>query len=205
MEPWSDNQMRIGIVSDTHDDLHKVRQAVEIFKAQGLECVLHAGDITGPSTISLFARLSGARVIAVYGNCDSERMSLRSAVEAIGGQIHDRVYTGQIDDRAIYMTHVPHGIEVYRGKPILYSLGNLIFGSTMKAWADNILAELVIDRGRIQGVLLYPVAGAGEDVRQPWLLDGTRADDLLGELQLKSAQFDTGVVIRDRVGIVGLA
>ena len=103
--------MRIGIVSDTHDDLHKVGQAIEVFKAQDLECILHAGDITGPSTISLFAKLSGCRVIAVYGNCDSERMSLRSAVEAIGGEIHDRVYTGQIDGRAIYMTHIPHGIE----------------------------------------------------------------------------------------------
>lgn len=136
--------MRIGIVSDTHDDQHKVRQAIEIFNAQGLECVLHAGDITGASTISLFGKLSGAQLIAVYGNCDSERLSLRSAVEAVGGQIHDRVYTGQIDGRAIYMTHVPHGIEqvVHSEK---YDL--VVYGHTHQKDIRRIGKTLIVNPG----------------------------------------------------------
>lgn len=136
--------MRIGIISDTHDDQRHVRQAIEIFKAQGLECVLHAGDITGPSTISLFAELPGCRVIAVCGNCDSERLSLQAAIEAIGGEIHDRTYTGEIDGRAIYMTHVPHGIEpvIRSGKHDL-----VVYGHTHRQDVHRVGQTLVVNPG----------------------------------------------------------
>ncbi len=103
--------MRIGIISDTHDQQHNVRKAIELFRSQGVECVLHAGDITRPTTISLFGELPGSRLTAVFGNCDGDRLALRTVVEAIGGEIHDRTYSGRIDDRAIYMTHVPDGLN----------------------------------------------------------------------------------------------
>jgi len=103
--------MRIGIISDTHDDQGNVRRAVEIFKTHHVEYVLHAGDVTSPSTISLFTEIPGCRVIAVHGNCDTERLSLRAAVEAVGGEMQDGIYTGHLDGRAIYMTHIPHGVE----------------------------------------------------------------------------------------------
>ncbi|UCD50745.1 MAG: metallophosphoesterase [Phycisphaerales bacterium] len=136
--------MLIGIVSDTHDDQRSVRQAIEIFKAQGLECILHAGDVTRPSTIPLFAELSGCRVIAVYGNCDSERLSLRAAVEAMGGEIHDRVYAGRIDGRAIYMTHIPHGIEqVVRSEA--YDL--VVYGHTHQQDIRRIGKTLIVNPG----------------------------------------------------------
>lgn len=136
--------MRVGIISDTHDHQRSVCKAIEIFKTQSLECVLHAGDITGPSTISLFAELPGCRVIAVCGNCDSERLSLRAAVEAIGGEVHDRIYTGEIDGRAIYMTHVPHGIEqVVRSGD--YDL--VVYGHTHQQDIRRVDRTLVVNPG----------------------------------------------------------
>jgi len=100
--------------------------------------------------------------------------------------------------------HVPHGIEVYRRRPILYSLGNLIFGRTRNGWSDNYLAEIVIDQQRthIQGVAIYPISGQGQELLQPELLSGVRADALLHELQIKSAAFGTGIAIQDHIGYV---
>ena len=136
--------MRIGIISDTHNQQRSVCQAIEIFKAQGVECILHAGDITGPATISLFAQLPGSRLIAVFGNCDSERSSLRSAVEAVGGEIHDPTYTGQIDGRAVYMTHIPNGIDqvIRSGKHDL-----VVYGHTHQQNIRTIGKTLVINPG----------------------------------------------------------
>lgn len=98
--------------------------------------------------------------------------------------------------------HVPHGIEVYKGKPILYSLGNFVFGQAHKDWSDNYLAEIIIDQERIQGIIIYPISGRGQELFQPQLLSGARADALLHELQIKSAVFDTGIAIQDHVGYV---
>jgi len=98
--------------------------------------------------------------------------------------------------------HVPHGIEVYKERPILYSLGNFVFGYARKEWSDNYLAEIIIDQKRIQGVIIHPISGQGQELFQPEVLSGARADALLHELQIKSAVFDTGIAIQDHIGYV---
>jgi predicted phosphodiesterase len=36
--------MKIGIISDTHDDIENVQKAIEIFNAEGVNYAIHAGD-----------------------------------------------------------------------------------------------------------------------------------------------------------------
>jgi poly-gamma-glutamate capsule biosynthesis protein CapA/YwtB (metallophosphatase superfamily) len=98
--------------------------------------------------------------------------------------------------------HVPHGIEVYKERPILYSLGNFVFGYARKEWSDNYLAEIVIDQERIHGIIIYPISGQGQGLFRPEVLSGARADALLHELQIKSAIFDTAIAIQDHIGYV---
>ncbi len=102
--------MQIGIISDTHNHHRNVCRAIEVFNEQGVECVLHAGDIVSPSTAELFAGLRHGRLIAVFGNCDADRVSLGSAIEAIGGEVHRGCYQGRIDGRTIHMTHEPDAV-----------------------------------------------------------------------------------------------
>lgn len=56
----------IGVISDTHGLLRP--EALEAL--QGVERILHAGDIEDPETLEQLARI--APVTAVRGNCDSE-------------------------------------------------------------------------------------------------------------------------------------
>lgn len=99
--------------------------------------------------------------------------------------------------------HVPHGIEIYRNRPILYSLGNFIFGQSDTRWClDNYLAEIVIDQERIQGIMIYPISGQGQELFQPELLSGTRSDLLFFELQTRSAAFNTKITIQNDVGYI---
>jgi len=57
--------------------------------------------------------------------------------------------------------HIPQGFEVYKNKPILYSLGNFLFGSINSYQNNNLIAELKIDTEtkRITGIQLYPLWG----------------------------------------------
>lgn len=99
--------------------------------------------------------------------------------------------------------HVPHGIEIYKKKPILYSLGNFIFGQSDMRWClDNYLAEIVIDQERIQGIMIYPISGQGQELFQPELLSGARSNSLLFELQTRSAAFNTKIAIQNDVGYI---
>jgi poly-gamma-glutamate synthesis protein (capsule biosynthesis protein) len=102
-------------------------------------------------------------------------------------------------------SHVPQAIEIYRGRPILYCLGNLIFGLGDTRWLfDNYLAEIVIDRDGIQGLIIHPVSGLKEELFQPQILTGTRAQGLLRTLQLKSSFFRTGIYIKEDKGYISI-
>ena len=48
---------RIGVVSDTHNNLANVRDIVALFNAAGVSRVVHTGDITQAKTLDVLAGL----------------------------------------------------------------------------------------------------------------------------------------------------
>ena len=76
--------MRIGVVSDTHNNLKNVARIVELFNSAGVDRVIHTGDITRARTLAAFARLD-APLWGVFGNNDvGERPALDAAVAHLG-------------------------------------------------------------------------------------------------------------------------
>jgi len=73
----------IGILSDTHDNLPRVREAVRLFNDAGCDLVIHAGDFVAPFTVDELRNLR-APVKAVYGNCDGEKAGLAKAFRGVG-------------------------------------------------------------------------------------------------------------------------
>lgn len=136
--------MKIGIISDTHDHHDNVTGAIQIFNENQVKFVLHAGDIVSPFTIRAFAGLSGAKFIAVFGNCDGEKILVKEAVEGIAGEIYDNVYIGRIEGRKIFMMHKPDAINevAESGK---YDL--VIYGHTHKQDIRFVGKTLVVNPG----------------------------------------------------------
>jgi len=73
----------IGLLSDTHDNLDRVRAAVRLFNDAGCDLVIHAGDFVAPFAADELRNLR-APVKAVYGNCDGERAGLARAFQGLG-------------------------------------------------------------------------------------------------------------------------
>jgi putative phosphoesterase len=78
--------MQIGILSDTHSRYATVEAALEVLQGRNINTVLHCGDIEDADTVWLF---QGFTAHFVFGNCDTERASLRQAVYGIGGALHE--------------------------------------------------------------------------------------------------------------------
>ncbi len=136
--------MRIGIISDTHDHLRNVRQAVEIFRRHGVQYVLHAGDIVAPFTAQAFAELRGVKFIAVFGNNDGEKLQLKRAVESFGGEIHEYCYRGELAGRKVCMVHTVHMVEELAASQ-MHDL--VIHGHTHHAETRRVGKTLVINPG----------------------------------------------------------
>lgn len=93
--------VRIGLISDTHGALDP--RALTVFAEEGVEAILHAGDI-GPAQI-VWELATVAPVTAVRGNCDSQLPGLDLdliATTTRGGVrflvIHDFTDLGPIPD-----------------------------------------------------------------------------------------------------------
>ena len=103
-----------------------------------------------------------------------------------------------------------HGIELYRGTPIFYCLGSLIFHSRTapgfyppEVW-ESAIAHLHYRSGRLQQIELVPVmlnergddaARQNETRGRPRLAVGADAQRILARLQARSAEFGASVQI----------
>jgi len=134
------------------------------------------------------------------------------------GFAHDAIDAGA----DIILGHHPHvrrGIEVYHGKPIIYSMGNLVFGHNHDYWMDNILVRFTIarthmdgavqthdpdDAARVTRIEILPVAGRGDALSQPFLLEGAEAHAVLEDILDRSAELATTVRIVGDVGVIDI-
>lgn len=98
--------MRIGVVSDTHNNLKNVAKIVELFNEAQVERVIHTGDITQAKTIDIFAHLE-APMYGVYGNNDQERDTLEAAIERHGFDFCEPPFTVTWAEREIIVVHDP--------------------------------------------------------------------------------------------------
>lgn len=88
--------------------------------------------------------------------------------------------------------HVLQGVELYRGRPIAYSLGNFVFGGNWNPRDKRTaLLELVFDKDSVKEVKLLPAySDAYPEVPvQPYLATGEKAEAVLAHLAAISAKF----------------
>ena len=103
--------MKIGIVSDTHNNLKNVHRIVELFNESDVERVIHTGDITQAKTLDVFAHLE-VPLFGVYGNNDEgEREALERAVDAYGFLFQDPPFVLRWHERSIMVVHDPLEFE----------------------------------------------------------------------------------------------
>jgi hypothetical protein len=76
--------MLIGIIADSHDNMDKLRNVVEIFNNREIALVLHAGDYIAPFTSKAFEKLKAKKFVGIFGNNDGEKFGLREKYSAIG-------------------------------------------------------------------------------------------------------------------------
>ena len=105
--------MRIGVVSDTHNNLANVRRIVELFNAAKVDRVIHTGDITQAKTLDLFAHLE-APLFGVFGNNDVERDALDAAVARHRFTFMEPPFRLSWHDRQIVVVHDPRELTRVR-------------------------------------------------------------------------------------------
>lgn len=136
----------IGILSDSHDNLDNLREAVRIFKEMDCTRILHAGDFIAPFAARELGA-AGCPITAVFGNCDGERKGLRAALMPFG-EIFSEPYLFQAEGLRILLTHRDHLIRRYLRT---HNLDLLVYGHTHKPDNRREGTALVLNPGEAGG------------------------------------------------------
>lgn len=94
--------MKIGILSDTHNNVHNTRLALDLLKLHRVERLIHCGDLTGAHMVPLF---EGWQVDFLRGNVDGELEELRAAVAWLGNATYGHKLTLELDGVRLAATH----------------------------------------------------------------------------------------------------
>ncbi len=69
--------MKIGILSDTHNNIEVTRRAVSLFREQKVEIIVHCGDLTSPKMLALFEGFD-CKIVLGNGDIDVEDFNAES-------------------------------------------------------------------------------------------------------------------------------
>ncbi|WMM25317.1 CapA family protein [Tissierella sp. MB52-C2] len=99
----------------------------------------------------------------------------------------------------IVMGHHPHvlqGVEIYKGKPIFYSLGNFVFGTSTEITSNTMIAQVNLINKNIDNIKIIPceiVSG------RPIPLDNNKNAEKINYLHKISKNFKTNI---DKDGLI---
>ena len=102
--------MRIGVVSDTHNNTKNIEQIISIFNNEGVEYVIHTGDICNSNALKQFSGLK-SNLIGVYGNNDRNEMGLEEIAHQNGFIFLEPPYLIKLANRKIAVFHEPNKID----------------------------------------------------------------------------------------------
>lgn len=136
--------MKIGILSDSHDNLPKIELAVRFFNKEKVDFVFHAGDFVAPFTIPKLDSLSCGWA-GVFGNNDGEKKGLLSISE---GKIKGGPLRTELGNKKIILVHDIKTLSLERELAQL-----IIFGHTHKPEIIKESDRLMVNPGEAGGWL----------------------------------------------------
>jgi putative phosphoesterase len=103
--------MKIGILSDTHDNIDNIKKAANIFSSLNIELMIHLGDFVAPFTAQYFSDIN-IKFIGIFGNNDGEKFGLKKAFSNIG-DIYSPPYELLLEEKNFLLLHDPITLDAY--------------------------------------------------------------------------------------------
>lgn len=95
--------MKIGVLSDTHDNLSNLTYALETMGRRDIGTVIHCGDLTD---FELLSQFTGFRLIYLVGNMDHTSGTIvRKVMKQGEDSFAGLEFTGKLDGVSVAATH----------------------------------------------------------------------------------------------------
>ena len=101
--------MLVGVFSDIHDNLEKLRKALKEFSDKGIDTALFLGDFCSPVPAKEMSDSFNGTIHCVFGNGDGDEflISQFATEESSSLKLHGKHAELEIDGKQTAMTHYP--------------------------------------------------------------------------------------------------
>lgn len=138
--------MRLGVISDTHGQIHRALDAVRMLESLDVDRLLHCGDIGTPEVVAL---LSAWPTHYVFGNCDYDTLVLEAAIAATGNAVcHGAFGELELDGVRIGLLH-SHDARRFRSALSSGAYDLVCYGHTHVAAMDRHGDTMALNPGAI--------------------------------------------------------
>jgi len=98
--------MKIGILSDTHDQIENLLWAIDMLNRQNIGLLIHCGDWVAPFTLKYYQQLK-CPIKGVFGNNDGDKFRHLQVAKRLDLSIifEDRFLSLEIDSRRLAVWH----------------------------------------------------------------------------------------------------
>ena len=119
--------MKIGVVSDTHNNLKNIEVIINLFNDEEVPVVIHTGDIANANSLEQFSKLN-SELIGVYGNNDRNEPRLKEVSQRNNFKFQEPPRRLSLLDREIVIFHEPDNIDRFLSEN--KSINVVLYGHT---------------------------------------------------------------------------
>ncbi|MBU4332092.1 YfcE family phosphodiesterase [Patescibacteria group bacterium] len=149
--------MKLGVISDTHGEIEKIKKVLEIFKKRSVEMIIHAGDMDRVRNLEVFQGI-GVPLKMAIGNIDEEPVLYPPKAKELGLDFEMNSFLNvEAGERRLFLFHgnVLGGLEqVFDTLITSRKYDVIIYGHTHKPrneYKDNVL---ILNPGSLQSIQL---------------------------------------------------
>ncbi|AEI14551.1 phosphodiesterase, MJ0936 family [Flexistipes sinusarabici DSM 4947] len=136
--------MKVGVISDSHDNVKNLSFAVEYFNRNGADYVIHCGDIVSPFAAEYLNRFQ-MPYFGIFGNNDGEWLGL---AKITGGKIIKGPLVKEIGGCRFAVFHEPSVID-YISSDVSY----VLYGHTHSKDLTKRDRQTIINPGTLGGYM----------------------------------------------------
>jgi putative phosphoesterase len=146
-----ESKMKIGVLSDIHDNLENLKKAIETFHSQDVVEVIFCGDFCSPIPAKVLASNFSGKIHCVFGNGDGDRLAIKGFAT---GDLRNLIIYGEyavieIYGRKIAVTHYPFYAKALARNN---EYDAVFYGHTHKMDVDTIGKTLCVNPGDVMGL-----------------------------------------------------
>lgn len=149
--------MIIAVMSDIHDNIWNLADALTQAQASGAEVLIFCGDFCAPFTLTQMAQEFGGPVHCVFGNNDGDpRLLLQNALAAGNVTLHGQYAELTLDGRRIAVNHYP---EIARRVAEAAQFDLVCYGHNHRALVEDLGGTILANPGEVMGRFGAPSFG----------------------------------------------